>query len=69
MDAPPEQEDCRPFIKIAGYLEQMDLNSPRVLAADLDHGILLLTELGSKMYLTELAKTWLAVSVGTAPLR
>ena len=54
MDAPPEQEDCRSFIKIAGYLEQMDLNSPRVLAADLDHGFLLLTDLGSKLYLTEL---------------
>lgn len=54
MDAPPEQEDCRPFIRVAGYLEKMDLNSPRVLAADLRHGFLLLTDLGSKLYLTQL---------------
>ncbi len=54
MDAPPEQEDCRPFIQVAGFLERMGLNSPRVLASNLDHGFLLLTDLGSTLYLTEL---------------
>ena len=56
MDAPPEQEDCGPFIQIAGYLERMDLNAPRILASDLDLGFLLLTDLGSTLYLDELAK-------------
>lgn len=55
MDAPPEREDCRPFIRIAGYLEAMGLNAPRVLEADLELGFLLLTDLGSSPYLECLA--------------
>ncbi len=51
MDAPPPQEDCRPFIRVAGYLEAMQLNAPRVLEADLDKGFLLLTDLGSVQFL------------------
>ena len=51
MDAPPEQEDCRPFIQVAGYFESMQLHAPRVLEADLDSGFLLLTDLGSTQYL------------------
>jgi len=51
MDAPPEQEDCKPFIRVAGYLEAMQLNAPRVLEADLDTGFLLLSDLGSMQYL------------------
>ena len=51
MDAPPEQEDCKPFIKVAGYLESMQLQAPRVLEANVDDGFLLLTDLGSTQYL------------------
>lgn len=54
MDAPPPQEDCRPFVQIAGFLEEMTLNSPRVLEGDLDRGFLLLTDLGSDQYLGKL---------------
>jgi aminoglycoside/choline kinase family phosphotransferase len=54
MDAPPGEEDCVPFIQIAGYLESMQLNAPRVIEADLDQGFLLLTDLGSTQYLDEL---------------
>ncbi len=54
MDAPPAQEDCRPFIQVAGYLESMQLNAPRVLEANLEDGFLLLTDLGSVQYLAEL---------------
>lgn len=54
MDAPPEQEDCGSFIQVAGFLESMKLNSPRILAMNLDLGFLLLTDLGSTLYLTEL---------------
>ena len=32
MDAPPQQEDCRPFIQIADLLRQAGLNAPAVLA-------------------------------------
>ena len=54
MDAPPAQEDCRPFIQVAGYFESMQLNAPRVLEANLEDGFLLLTDLGSVQYLAEL---------------
>ncbi len=54
MDAPPDKEDCRPFIAIAQALRGLGLNAPEVLAADLDQGWLLLTDLGSRQYLAEL---------------
>ena len=54
MDAPPQQEDCRPFIQIAGLLRQAGLNAPAVLAQDLEQGFLLLTDLGATTYLEAL---------------
>jgi len=54
MDAPPGQEDCKPFVRVAGYLETMQLNAPRVLEANLDDGFLLLTDLGTDQYLDAL---------------
>jgi aminoglycoside/choline kinase family phosphotransferase len=57
MDAPPPQEDCRTFVKIADYLEMMGLNSPRVLEADLERGYLLLSDLGSMQYLDEIEQS------------
>ena len=56
MDAPPENEDCRPFIQVAGFLEAMQLNAPRVIEANLEQGFLLLSDLGSRPYLAELEK-------------
>ena len=54
MDAPPQQEDCLPFLRVAGYLEAMQLNAPRVIEANLGDGFLLLTDLGTRLYLDEL---------------
>lgn len=54
MDAPPPQEDCRPFIAIATMLEEIGLNSVRVLEANLEEGFLLLSDLGSLQYLQAL---------------
>jgi len=54
MDAPPEQEDCMPFLRVSGYLDVMKLNAPQVLAADLDDGFLLLSDLGTRLFLDEL---------------
>ena len=34
MDAPPAQEDCAPFVKVAGLMADAGLNAPRVLAWD-----------------------------------
>jgi hypothetical protein len=46
MDAPPPQEDVRPFVAVAGWLEQIGLVAPRILAADIEQGLLLLDDLG-----------------------
>ncbi len=54
MDAPPDQEDCRPFIHVATLLRGAGLNAPAVVAQDLEHGLLLLTDLGTTTYLTAL---------------
>ena len=51
MDAPPAQEDVRPFIAVAGLLHSAGLNAPRVLESDVERGFLLLTDLGSQLYL------------------
>jgi aminoglycoside/choline kinase family phosphotransferase len=54
MDAPPDKEDCRPFIHVAGLLARADLAAPRVLDQDLDNGFLVLTDLGRIGYLDAL---------------
>jgi aminoglycoside/choline kinase family phosphotransferase len=51
MDAPPPQENCRPFITIAGFLLDMGLNVPSIVEADLERGYLLMSDLGSVQYL------------------
>jgi aminoglycoside/choline kinase family phosphotransferase len=56
MDAPPEQEDSHPFVRVAGDLEAMGLNAPRIIEGDLEKGFLLLTDLGSVHYLEELRR-------------
>lgn len=54
MDAPPGREDCEPFVRIAGYLEAVGLNAPRLVAGDAAAGFLLLTDLGERQYLAVL---------------
>jgi aminoglycoside/choline kinase family phosphotransferase len=51
MDAPPPQEDCRPFVKVAAMLIEAGVHAPRVLAQDLERGFLLLEDLGTTTYL------------------
>ena len=51
MDAPPPQEDCRPFVKVASLLAGAGVHVPEILAADLDRGYLLLPDLGRQTYL------------------
>ena len=53
MDAPPP-EDCRKFVVVAGYLQKMGLNAPRILQADPEQGFLLITDLGTEPYLSVL---------------
>ena len=54
MDAPPEREDCRPFVHVAGLMTAAGLNVPAILAQDLAQGFLLLSDLGSTTYLSVL---------------
>ena len=54
MDAPPEKEDSRPFVRIARLLEGIGLHVPRIHAEDLAQGFLLLSDLGSAPYLDRL---------------
>jgi aminoglycoside/choline kinase family phosphotransferase len=51
MDAPPPQEDVRPFVRVARCIDAAGLNGPRVLESDLDQGFLLLSDLGRELYL------------------
>ena len=54
MDAPPPQEDCTSFVNIAKHFLDAGLNVPRVIAQDLTHGFLLLSDLGDDTYLVHL---------------
>jgi aminoglycoside/choline kinase family phosphotransferase len=51
MDAPPPQENCKPFVDIAYLLSKSGANVPVVYAQDLDQGFLLLNDLGRQTYL------------------
>ncbi len=48
MDAPPDKEDCGPFVRIAGLMADAGLNVPRVLAWDAAQGFMLLDDLGQR---------------------
>jgi aminoglycoside/choline kinase family phosphotransferase len=50
MDAPPTQEDCRPFLHVTGLLARAGLRVPAILAQDLDQGFLLMSDLGNQTY-------------------
>ena len=54
MDAPPDREDCRPFLAVGKRLEAVGLHVPHVFAADPDLGFVLLEDLGSESYLAAL---------------
>lgn len=54
MDAPPPQEDCRPFVRIAALMAEAKVHVPAVLAQDLARGFLLLSDLGTTTYLAAL---------------
>ena len=54
MDAPPDKEDCRPFVRVARLLREAGVHAPEVHAQDLGQGFLLLADLGTRSYLQEL---------------
>ena len=48
MDAPPDKENCEPFVRIAALLHDAGLLAPRVLAWDAPQGFMLLDDLGTQ---------------------
>lgn len=51
MDAPPEHEDCRPFLHVAALFGNAGVHVPEVYAENLEQGFLLLSDLGNITYL------------------
>ncbi|SEH09192.1 aminoglycoside phosphotransferase family protein [Candidatus Venteria ishoeyi] len=52
MDAPPAHEPKTGlFVELAEQLQNAGLNAPKILAQDVEQGFLLLTDLGSQLYL------------------
>ncbi len=54
MDAPPEREDCRPWLHVAELFRAAGVHVPDVHAQSLEHGFLLISDLGSTTYLAAL---------------
>ncbi len=54
MDAPPQHEDCRPFLHVGKLFEDAGTHVPHVYAQDLEQGFLLLSDLGNTTYLQAL---------------
>lgn len=54
MDAPPPREDCRPFVHVTDLLAAAGVHVPDIVAADVERGFLLLSDLGDRLYLDEL---------------
>ena len=57
MDAPPEQENCKVFIKITKKLRACDVNVPIIHNVNIEQGFLLLSDLGNDLYLNKLNKS------------
>jgi N-acetylmuramate 1-kinase len=56
MDAPPDKEDCRPYVRVARAFRAIGLNVPEIIADDLARGFLLITDLGDRLYLEALSE-------------
>ncbi len=54
MDAPPQQEDCTPFLQVAEILSAAGVHVPKIVAQNLDQGFLLLSDLGDTTFLQAL---------------
>jgi aminoglycoside/choline kinase family phosphotransferase len=48
MDAPPDKENCQPFVHVAGLMQAAGLHAPEVLDWQRDDGFMLLTDLGDQ---------------------
>ncbi len=54
MDAPPDKENCKPFVHVQGLMAAAGLNVPQILAWDEPSGFMLLTDLGHQTVIERL---------------
>jgi N-acetylmuramate 1-kinase len=55
MDAPPEHEDCRPWLSVARLFADAGVHVPQIVAEDVRQGFILMSDLGSTTYLQALS--------------
>ena len=55
MDAAPPKEDVRPFVAVARRLKALGFSAPEIYAEDVEHGLLLLEDLGDSTFTRVLA--------------
>lgn len=58
MDAPPEKENCEPFIRLAKHLTAGGVHAPKIIEANLEQGFLLLEDLGNQTFLNAQQKNF-----------
>jgi aminoglycoside/choline kinase family phosphotransferase len=54
VDAPPERENNPAFVRAAAELRAAGLQTPRILAVNLDHGFMIQEDFGDQLYLPSL---------------
>ena len=54
MDAPPDKENCKPFVEIAGLMKAAGLLVPDILAWDEPQGFMLLPDLGQHTWMEQI---------------
>jgi aminoglycoside/choline kinase family phosphotransferase len=57
MDAPPQHENCQPFVKVAQLMHSAHLHAPGVLAWNVPQGFMLLTDLGGQTMMQVIDKS------------
>ncbi|MDH3670529.1 MAG: phosphotransferase [Gammaproteobacteria bacterium] len=57
MDAPPAQSDLTPYLRVAARFHDLGLNVPKVFESNTEMGFLLITDLGERLYLSQLDDT------------
>lgn len=57
MDAPPDKEDVRPFVRVTDFLRSCALSAPAILARDEAQGFLLLEDLADESFTKLLRKS------------
>jgi aminoglycoside/choline kinase family phosphotransferase len=56
MDAPPPQEDIRPYVAVGAMLRALGFSAPQIYAEDCDKGFLLIEDFGDDTYTRLLAR-------------